>query len=335
MDIGELKNQFLEYLEIEKSRSQKTIENYDRYLNHFLSWSKIKNPEDITDNLVRNYRIFLNRYKDKNEKGLKKATQSYYVIALRSFLKYLAKRDIKTLQAEKVEIGKTPDREVEFLEPEEVERIIAAASGSSFKSLRDQAILELLFSAGLRVSELIGINRDKLDLGSGELSVRGKGNKIRVVFISDSAKSAIRSYLDKRTDIDPALFVRDTKGLEKFEKKNVGARFIAPKNKELVKIQGAINRAPTKDLDNLRLTPRSVQRIVKYYAAKAGIVKNVHPHTLRHSFATDLLINGADIRSVQAMLGHSSITTTQVYTHITNKQLKEVHKAFHGRRRKK
>ena len=323
MDIKELKNQFLEYLEIEKSRSQKTIENYDRYLNHFLSWSKIKNPEDITDNLVRNYRIFLNRYRDKNEKGLKKATQSYYVIALRSFLKYLAKRDIKTLQAEKVEIGKTPDREVEFLEPDEVERIISAASGSSFKSLRDQAILELLFSAGLRVSELISINRDKLDLGSGELSVRGKGNKIRVVFISDSAKSAIRNYLDKRTDIDPALFVRDIKRLEKFKTREYGTN--DKRMKTNVKNEN----------DNLRLTPRSVQRIVKYYAAKAGIVKNVHPHTLRHSFATDLLINGADIRSVQAMLGHSSITTTQVYTHITNKQLKEVHKAFHGRRRRK
>jgi len=314
MGIGELKTQFLEYLEIERGRSQKTIENYDRYLSNFLGWAKIDKSSDITDGLIRNYRIFLNRYKYKNEKGLKKATQSYYIIALRSFLKYLAKRDIKTLQAEKIEIGKTPEREVEFLESDEVERIITAASGASFKAFRDQAILELLFSAGLRVSELVGINRDKLDLGSGELSVRGKGEKIRVVFISDSAKRAIRQYLDKRTDIDPALFVRDVKGLEKFSAKDEKKK---------------------RDSDNLRLTPRSIQRIVKYYAVKAGIVKNVHPHTLRHSFATDLLINGADIRSVQAMLGHSSITTTQVYTHITNKQLKEVHQAFHGRRRKK
>lgn len=324
MSIKNLKTQFLEYLEIERGRSQKTIENYDHYLSNFLGWAKISDVSEITDNLVRNYRIFLNRYKDKNEKGLKKATQGYYIIALRSFLKYLSKRDIKTLQAEKVEIGKNPEREVEFLDSEEVERIISASIGQNFKALRDQAILELLFSAGLRVSELIGINRDKLDFKSGELSVRGKGDKIRVVFISDSAKKAIRQYLEKRMDIDPALFIRDTKGLEKFSAKGGSASGGNSKDEK-----------KSKNSDNLRLTPRSIQRIVKYYAVKAGIVKNVHPHTLRHSFATDLLINGADIRSVQAMLGHSSITTTQVYTHITNKQLKEVHQAFHGRRKKK
>ena len=196
---------------------------------------------------------------------------------------------------------------------------MGAASGESFKSLRDRAILELLFSAGLRVSELVAINRNKLNLKSGELSVRGKGDKIRVVFISDTARNALEKYLEKRTDMDPALFVRPARNAS---------------------LASASSRSDAggdvkKDKDNLRLTPRSVQRIVKYYAAKAGLVKNVHPHTLRHSFATDLLINGADIRSVQAMLGHSSITTTQIYTHITNKQLKEVHKAFHGRRRKK
>jgi len=332
MNIRDLKTQFLEYLEIERGRSQKTIENYDRYLNNFLNWARINNSSDISDNLVRNYRIFLNRYRDKNEKGLKKATQGYYIIALRSFLKYLAKRDIKTLQAEKVETGKTPDREVEFLEFDEVERIIAAASGASFKALRDQAILELLFSAGLRVSEIVSINRDRLNFKSGELSVRGKGDKIRVVFISDSAKSAIRNYLEKRTDIDLALFVRDAKAQEKFSKKGqTQGLSLQKRNKKNAEADFV---SAQKDKDNLRLTPRSIQRIVKYYAAKAGIMKNVHPHTLRHSFATDLLINGADIRSVQAMLGHSSITTTQVYTHITNKQLKEVHKAFHGRRRK-
>ncbi|MFA6047446.1 MAG: site-specific tyrosine recombinase/integron integrase [Parcubacteria group bacterium] len=314
MNIQSLKTQFLEYLEIERSRSPKTIENYSHYLDVFLNWAHINDPKEINDDLVRNFRIHLNRLEDKKGKRLQKVTQGYYVIALRSFLKYLAKRDIKTLQAEKVEIGKTPDREVEFLEEDEVERLLGAAKGSDFKSLRDRAILEMLFSAGLRVSELTGINRDKLNLKSGELSVRGKGDKIRVVFISDTAKDALKSYLEKRTDIDPALFVRDAKAQEKFESKN-------KKNK--------------KDNDNLRLTPRSIQRIVKHYAVKAGIVKNVHPHTLRHSFATDLLINGADIRSVQAMLGHSSITTTQVYTHITNQQLREVHKAFHARRRKK
>ncbi len=322
-EIEQLKNEFLEYLEIEKSRSQKTIENYGRYLRVFLDWAKITKSSEITDELVRNFRLHLSRYKDKKEKSLKKATQSYYVIALRSFLKYLAKRDIEALLAEKVEIGKNPAREIEFLEPEEVERIIEAASGTDFKSLRDKAILEMLFSAGMRVSELVGINRDKLNLQSGELSVRGKGDKIRVVFISNTAKAALEVYLNKRTDIDPALFVRDVKGLKKFE------------NKKMVETHCNASLRSVKDKNDLRLTPRSVQRIVKYYAVKAGIVKDVHPHTLRHSFATDLLVNGADIRSVQAMLGHSSITTTQIYTHVTNKQLKEVHQAFHGRRRKK
>ena len=306
-----MKTEFLEYMEIERSRSQKTIENYDHYLSRFLEWAKISNPTQITAELVRNFRVYLNRYEDVNGQKLKKVTQGFYVIALRSFLKFLAKRDISTLQAEKIEIGKTSAREVEFLEMNEVERILAEADGTDLRSLRDRAILELLFSAGLRVSELTNINRERIDLKGRELSVRGKGDKVRVVFISDSAAQAIAKYLDKRTDVDPALFVRDIAGLKKFEGKNA-----------------------KKTVDNLRLTPRSVQRIVKYYAVKAGIVKDVHPHTLRHSFATDLLINGADIRSVQAMLGHSSITTTQVYTHVTNKQLKEVHEAFHSRRKK-
>jgi site-specific recombinase XerD len=332
MEIKELKIQFLEYLEIEKGRSQKTIENYDHYLERFLEWAKIVRPEQITAELVRNFRIYLNRYEDANGQKLKKITQSFYVIAIRGFLKFLAKRDIVTLQAEKIEMGKTAMREVDFLEMDEVERILAKANGADLKSLRDRAILELLFSAGLRVSELTGINREKIDLKGRELSVRGKGDKVRVVFISDSASQALKKYLDKRTDVDPALFVRDFQGLKKFESKkaNVGARFIVPKNKK----KDTINRVSTEGKDDLRLTPRSVQRIVKYYAVKAGIVKDVHPHTLRHSFATDLLINGADIRSVQAMLGHSSITTTQVYTHVTNKQLKEVHQAFHSRRKR-
>ncbi|HRY82496.1 MAG TPA: tyrosine-type recombinase/integrase [Candidatus Moranbacteria bacterium] len=314
MKLKELKTQFLEYLEVEKQRSPKTIENYDRYLEKFLVWAKIEEPREITDDLIRNFRLYLNRFVDEKGQNLKKITQNYYIIALRCFLKYMAKRDVKTLQAEKVEIGKTPEREVDFLENAEVERILGAASGVSFKSLRDRAILELLFSAGLRVSELISIDREKLNLKSGELSVRGKGNKIRVVFISDTASRALCEYLKKREDIDPALFVRDSAGLKKFEGKK-------EKNK---------NKS-----DNLRLTPRSIQRIVKYYAVKAGIVKDVHPHTLRHSFATDLLMNGADIRSVQAMLGHASINTTQIYTHVTNPHLKEIHKAFHARRRGK
>jgi site-specific recombinase XerD len=313
MSIQSLKIQFMEYMEIEKGRSQKTIENYNHYLGHFLHWAGIKEPKDISDDLVRRYRLYLNRLEDSKGRPLKKVTQGYYIIALRSFLKYLAKRDVKTLQAEKVEVGKAPSREVEFLDADEVERMMESASGVDFKSLRDKAILEMLFSCGLRVSELISINRDRLDLTSRELSVRGKGDKIRVVFISDSAAKALEAYLKLRGDIDPALFVRDAKKAEQFQKKDT--------------------EGPKKN--SLRLTPRSIQRIVKYYATKAGIIKDVHPHTLRHSFATDLLINGADIRSVQAMLGHASITTTQVYTHITNRQLREVHEAFHARRKKK
>jgi len=323
MNIRDYKIQFLEYLEVEKQRSPKTIENYDRYLEKFLVWAKISDPKDVNDDLIRNFRLYLNRFQSEKGQNLKKITQNYYIIAIRCFLKYLAKRDVKTLQAEKVEIGKTPEREVDFFENTEVERILDAAGGVSFKSLRDRAIMELLFSAGLRVSELTSINRDRLNLKSGELSVRGKGNKIRVVFISDTASTSLREYLKKREDIDPALFVRDVKSLAKFKKKNKSV------------IETPRQGVSTKDDNNLRLTPRSIQRIVKYYALKAGIVKDVHPHTLRHSFATDLLMNGADIRSVQAMLGHASINTTQIYTHVTNPHLKEVHQAFHARRRKK
>lgn len=320
-NIKEQKSRFLEYLEIERGRTQNTIENYGRYLERFLNWAHIKEASEITEELIRNFRVYLNRYEDENGKKLKKITQNYYIIALRSFLKYLSRHDVKTLPAEKIEIGKVSRKEVEFLEAEEVERIIAAANGVDFKSLRDRAILELLFSAGLRVSELIGLNRDRLDLKSQEFAVRGKGDKIRVVFVSNEAKNALEKYLAKRVDIDPAVFVRDMKSQEKFQKKSSSAR-------------GEVSEG-RKGGSELRLTPRTVQRIVKYYAAKAGIIKDVHPHTLRHSFATDLLINGADIRSVQAMLGHSSITTTQIYTHVTNKQLKEVHQAFHGTRKKK
>lgn len=303
MQINSLLTDFLEYLEIERSRSQKTIENYHHYLTRFLAWAKISKPEQITMELVRSYRLYLNRKTDAKGSELKKATQNYHIIAIRSFLKYLAKRDIKTLVAEKIEVGKNPSHEIEFLDSEELTRLLESASGSDLKSLRDRAILELLFSAGLRVSELVHINRDQVNLVRQEFSVKGKGDKIRIVFISNEAKNALEKYLGKRMDIDQALFVR-------FSKKK-----------------------KTEDEKTKRLTPRSIQRIVKFYAAKAGIVKDVHPHTLRHSFATDLLANGADIRSVQTMLGHSSITTTQIYTHITNKQLKEIHRQFHGKKK--
>ncbi|MCX6766688.1 MAG: tyrosine-type recombinase/integrase [Candidatus Moranbacteria bacterium] len=306
MNLKELKTQYLEYLEIEKDRSQKTIENYDHYLERFFLWAKIKYPADITDGLIRSYRLYLNRMSDEKGKSLKKITQNYHIIAVRNFLKYLAKRDVKALSADKIELGKTQRMEVEFLDSDEIDRIFGAVAGLDLKSLRDRAIIELLYSSGLRVSELTNLNRDQVNLKTQEFSVRGKGGKIRVVFISDRAKNALEKYLDKRPDVDPAVFARI--GIKRLEKK--------------------------RNADNLRLTPRSIQRIVKHYALKAGIVKDVHPHTLRHSFATDLIANGADIRSVQEMLGHSSVTTTQIYTHVTNKQLKEVHKAFHGKRRK-
>lgn len=300
MDIKDFVKDYLNYLEIEKNRSIKTRINYGRYLKKFLEHSKISSPSQISQDLVRQYRLWLNR------QSIKKNTQNYYLIALRSFLKYLAKRDIETLTADKIELGKQSERQVVFLEENELERFLEAAKGDSFKSLRDRAILELLFSTGLRVSELCSLNRDSINLskkgGSGEFPIRGKGDKVRLVFISESARIALKNYLEKRQDIDPALFVRYVKNLNKEE--------------------------------SLRLTSRSVERLVKHYSNKAGLSKKVTPHSIRHSFATDLLMNGADIRSVQALLGHSNITTTQIYTHITDRQLREVHKMFHGKKRK-
>ena len=319
-NLKKLKTEYLEYLEIEKNRSQLTIRNYDHYLSKFLDWSMARLPKDITGDLVKRFRLYLNRYQDGKGKSLQKVTQDYYIIALRGFLKYLAKQDIETLTSEKVELGKTPEREVEFLDAEETKRLLdtVRVGNKDFEgdmstcrlqnlcSLRDRAILELLFSTGLRVSELANLNRENINLKRGEFSIRGKGNKIRLVFISDSAKNALVNYLAKRKDVDSALFIHFKKGSS--DKKS----------------------AENKNLYSLRLTPRSIQRIVKNYAVKAGITKKVTPHTLRHSFATDLLANGADIRSVQTMLGHSSITTTQIYTHITDKRLKDIHKKFHS-----
>ena len=306
MDITTLLKDYLDYLEIEKNRSVKTRVNYLRYLKRFLEFSKISKPEQISQDLVRQYRLWLNRQpvrqaQDKSE-NIKKNTQNYHLVALRNFLKYLAKRDIKVLSADKIELSRQSERQVIFLENSELERLLKAPDGDSFKSLRGRAILELLFSTGLRVSELCGLNRDSINLKSSEFAVRGKGDKVRLVFLSETAKKALKNYLEKREDIDEALFIRQVKNANK--------------------------------QDNLRLTPRSVERLVHHYATKAGLSKRVSPHTIRHSFATDLLINGADIRSVQALLGHSNITTTQIYTHITDKQLREVHQAFHGKRRK-
>lgn len=308
-EIERLAKRFCDHLEIELNRSPRTLESYTRTLSSFFTWGNIGTPADITADKIREYRLYLNRKATRNGATMKKNSQAYHIIVLRTFLKFLAKQDIPALAAEKIEIGKIPDRQVGFLEYEEVERLIAAASGTDAKTLRDKAILELLFSSGLRVSELIGLDRDHINLDKEEFSVRGKGSKLRIVFISPAAKAALKTYLNKRADVDPALFVSYPK-------------------------KGLVNKANAKR-DTARLTPRSVQRIVKHYAKKAGIVKDVHPHTLRHSFATDLLVNGADIRSVQSMLGHSSITTTQIYTHITNERLKEIHRSFHAKRKKK
>lgn len=306
MDIKDLKIQYLEYLEIEKNKSQKTIENYGRYLDRFLGFAKIKTISQLDENLIRQYRLFLNRLQDANGKGLKKITQNYHVIALRNFLKYLAKVGIKTVPAERVELGKQEDREVTFLQSDELRRLFDAPKGIELDALRDKAILTTLFSTGMRVSELCSLDRDEIDLRGGELSIRGKGSKIRLVFLSDETKKNIKEYISKRPDVDVALFIR-------------------------IPRSGKFSR----DSD-LRLTPRSVQRIIKKYSIRAGIFgKKISPHTLRHSFATDLLRNGADIRSVQAMLGHASVTTTQIYTHVTDKQLREVHERFHNKNKGK
>ena len=302
--LQKLVQRYLEHLEIELDRAPRTLSNYHRSLEKFLTWSGAENPSDITLEKIREYRIFLNRSENGRGENLKKITQAFHVVVLRSFLKFLAKDDVECVSAEKVEIGKTPMRQIDYLEYDEVERLIAAAGGNDRKSLRDHAILELLFSAGLRVSELTGLNRDHVNLKKEEFSVRGKGSKLRIVFLSPEARDSLEAYLKHRDDIDPALFVSFPKFPEKSGRKT------------------------------LRLTPRSIQRLVKHYATKAGIVKDVHPHTLRHSFATDLLQNGADIRSVQTMLGHSSITTTQIYTHVSNEYLKETHKKFHATKRK-
>lgn len=283
---------YFTYLEVEKNRSPKTRENYERYLKEFLKFSKVSETDEITEEAVRDFRVYLNR------KNIKKITQSYYVIAIRNFLKFLAKRDVKALAAEKIELPKIPERQIEILEYADLERLLQT-KGADLRALRDKAILEVFFSTGLRLAELCALDR-YVDLGRGELSVRGKGNKLRVVFLSPGAKLAIKNYLDKRGDAEQALFVSLTKKGE---------------------VIG-------------RVTPRSVERMVTTRAKEAGIHKPIHPHEIRHSFATDLLMNGADLRSVQALLGHANVATTQIYTHLTNKELKEIHESFHARRRK-
>jgi len=318
MNIKDALQQFLEYIEIERGRSLNTVRNYDHYLATFFDFAKIKKPADISESSIREFRLHLNRSRGMRVKGqaqgtMKKVTQNYYMIAIRSFLKFCKKRNIQTIAPDAIELAKTGSRDIDHLSGGELQRLLHAPktlftqqSNHQKKSdtmgknteqlLRDRAILELFFSTGLRLSELCSLNRD-LDLHKDEFSIRGKGDKVRVVFLSETAKTAIREYLKVRKDFAEPLFVNVS-----FHK-----------------------------TDDARLTPRSIQRIVKQYATIAGISKKVTPHMLRHSFATDLLSNGADIRSVQMMLGHANIATTQVYTHVTDKQLREVHKKFHGK----
>ena len=309
MDIYDLINDFLEHLEIESGRSKKTIDNYRLYLERFVEISlEMLNkdemgPQDITKELVRKYRIKLNRYGTENgDEDLKTITQAYYLIALRGFLKYLARRDIKSLDPSLVELPHVVRKQVTFLHFDEVEDMLEEIDLSTESGLRDRAIIELLYSGGLRVSELVGLNRDSINLERREFMVRGKGSKDRPIFISQSAADRVRDYLDARTDSLPALFLNNSR------------------HKQTVDTSG----------DYRRMTVRSAERIVEKYARLAGITKHVSPHTLRHSFATDLLMNGADIRSVQSMLGHADISTTQIYTHVTDIHLKEIHDKFHS-----
>jgi len=312
-DPHKLVGDFMTYLEVERNRSERTVRNYDFYLRRFFDWAKGVAPEKITLDLVRQYRIWLNRWHDERGKQMKKNTQNYHLIALRSFLKYSSKRDIETLAPEKIELARMPERSVEFLDGHELERLLKAPISTavgheiepknlSLIQLRDKAILEMLFSTGLRVSELAGLKRDSINLKEEEFTVRGKGDKPRVVFLSNQSRYWVREYLNRRGDVEPHLLVSHDR---------------AGSGRDTVS----------------GLTPRSIQRLVEHYARAAGITKRITPHTLRHTFATDLLKNGADIRSVQTMLGHSSITTTQIYTHITDEHLRSVYDKFHGRKK--
>ncbi|MEK7643161.1 MAG: site-specific tyrosine recombinase/integron integrase [Patescibacteria group bacterium] len=291
MNIKIALREFLEDLELGRGRSQKTIENYRHYLERFFLREQIESPADINDDHIRAFRLWLNR------EHLSVRTRNYHLIALRQFLKYLVRREIVSLAPDRIELAKLQDRDIDIPRIEDLERLLATPKTSTLQGLRDRAILELLFSTGLRISELVALNQDSIDLKRDEFSVRGKGGKVRLVFLSSEAKQILKDYFARREDILEALFV-------------------------------ATGKKPT------RLTVRQIERLVHRYAIAAGIGSKVTPHTLRHMFATDLLINGADLRSVQALLGHSSITTTQIYTHVTDRQLRDVHKAFHGRRRK-
>lgn len=302
MTLSALITDFLEYLELERNASQLTIRNYDHYLKRFLESAGDIDPKQIDLNLVRKYRLYLSRFTDpKTKKSLKRVTQNYFMIALRAFLRYLARIDVSTLSPEKVELGDSEPRPLKVLDDTQLKVLLDAPDATKKDGMRDRAILETLFSTGLRVSELAHLNRDTINLERKEFGIIGKGGKERVVFVSNSAASWLEKYLEIRKDTFKPLFIR---------------------------FQGKVDLADNGEA--MRLTPRSIERIVEKYVKKLGFSVKATPHTLRHSFATDLLINGADIRSVQEMLGHSNISTTQIYTHVTNAHLKDVHKTFHS-----
>lgn len=300
MQFSKAKTDFLEYLEIEQNRSQKTIKNYDHYLTRLLDYAGDIAVADIDDELVRKWRLWLNRLGTNTSDELTPTTTNYHLIALRSFLKFCAKRNIPALTADKIELARTKRKQVTFLNEEELEQMFTQPDTTTLAGLRDRAILELLFSSGLRVSELVGLDREHINLKRREFMVRGKGQKDRPIFISPEAADWLQKYMDMRKDNTRPLFIRFS-------------------GNKKVDLSGNYHR----------LTARSVQRLVAHYALLAGITKHVSPHTLRHSFATNLLMNGADLRSVQAMLGHSNIATTQIYTHVTDPHLKSIHEQFH------
>lgn len=301
MKLSDLITDYLEHMEIEQNRSQKTVANYDRYLQRLVEFAGTDcTIKKVDSELVRKWRLWLNRLTDSKGEPISKTTQNYHLIALRSFLKYLAKRDIDALTSDKIELANVTRPQVTFLDTGEVERLIGAIDSSNAVGLRDRAIIELLFSGGLRVSELVSLDRDHINLERREFSIRGKGQKDRLIFISPDAAQCLAEYEKSRKDNFKPLFIHYSGSKDELD-------------------GGAYTR----------LTARSVQRLVGRYARLAGITKRVTPHTLRHSFATDLLSNGADLRSVQGLLGHANVSTTQIYTHLTDPQLKQVHEKFH------
>jgi len=305
-DLPALVSEFLEYLEIERNLSPLTIRDYRHYLENFLAWlaanSPIASPEELTADVVRKYRVYLAHYNSPNGNlPIQKVTQNYYVIALRSFLKYLIRKDLKVVSPDKIDLPKVDSRSLKFLDREQLERLLAQPNTTKERGIRDKTLMELLFSTGLRVSEICKLNKDQINLERREFGIIGKGQRPRVVFISDRAALWLERYITERTDSSPALFIRYSGNAE-----------------------------ITQNPEQLRLTPRSVQRMIEKYVRKARLPVKATPHVLRHSFATDLLLNGADLRSVQELLGHKNVATTQIYTHVTNSRLRDVHKSFHS-----